>query len=59
MLIVSNSGSTGEGMSVAAVIDPQRQWKLSPVDLAVLDRWDDYTQAKEAMFQRTDTPAAP
>lgn len=41
------------------VIDPLRQWKLSPVDLAALDRWDDYTQAKEAMFQRTDTPAAP
>jgi polyphosphate kinase 2 (PPK2 family) len=34
-------------------------WKLSPVDLAALDRWDDYTRAKEAMFQRTDTPAAP
>ncbi|MFZ0117919.1 MAG: polyphosphate kinase 2 [Pseudonocardiaceae bacterium] len=41
------------------VIDPLRQWKLSPVDLAALDLWDDYTQAKEAMFQRTDTPAAP
>lgn len=41
------------------VIDPLRQWKLSPVDLAALDRWDAYTQAKEAMFQYTDTPAAP
>lgn len=41
------------------VIDPLRQWKLSPVDLAALDRWDDYTQAKEAMFKGTDTPAAP
>lgn len=41
------------------VIDPLRQWKLSPVDLAAVDRWDDYTQAKEAMIQRTDTPAAP
>ncbi|MGH4023995.1 MAG: polyphosphate kinase 2 [Pseudonocardiaceae bacterium] len=41
------------------VIDPLRQWKLSPVDLASLDRWDDYTQAKEAMFDGTDTPAAP
>jgi polyphosphate kinase 2 len=41
------------------LIDPLRQWKLSPVDLAALDRWDDYTQAKEAMFQRTDTLAAP
>ena len=31
-------------------IDPVRQWKLSPTDLASLDRWDDYTEAKEAMF---------
>ncbi|HEX6401793.1 MAG TPA: polyphosphate kinase 2 [Pseudonocardiaceae bacterium] len=44
---------------IIRVIDPLRQWKLSPVDLAALDRWDDYTQAKEAMFQCTDTPAAP
>jgi polyphosphate kinase len=41
------------------VIDPLRQWKLSPVDLAALNRWDDYTRAKEAMFAGTDTPAAP
>ena len=41
------------------VIDPLRQWKLSPVDLAALDRWDDYTRAKEDMFRGTDTPWAP
>jgi polyphosphate kinase 2 len=41
------------------VIDPLRQWKLSPVDLAALQHWDDFTRAKEAMFARTDTPAAP
>jgi hypothetical protein len=40
-------------------IDPVRRWKLSPMDLASLDRWDDYTQAKEAMFAATDTPAVP
>jgi polyphosphate kinase 2 len=44
---------------IIRVLDPLRQWKLSPVDLAALDRWDDYTRAKEAMFERTDTPAAP
>ena len=44
---------------IIRVIDPLRQWKLSPVDLASLNRWDDYTRAKEAMFERTDTPAAP
>jgi polyphosphate kinase len=41
------------------VIDPLRQWKLSPVDLAALDRWDDYTRAKEEMFAGTDTAWAP
>ncbi|WP_432562580.1 polyphosphate kinase 2 [Kineococcus sp. SYSU DK003] len=40
-------------------IDPVRQWKLSPMDLASLDRWDEYTAAKEAMFERTDTGYAP
>lgn len=39
--------------------DPVRQWKLSPTDLASLDKWDDYTQAKEAMFFYTDTGDAP
>ena len=40
-------------------LDPVRQWKLSPIDLASLDRWDDYTRAKEAMFSATDTAFAP
>ena len=40
-------------------IDPVRQWKLSPSDLASLDRWDDYTVAKEAMFRHTDTTYSP
>ena len=40
-------------------IDPVRQWKLSPTDLASLDRWDDYTAAKEAMFRSTHTDHAP
>jgi polyphosphate kinase 2 len=39
--------------------DPLKQWKLSPVDLASLDKWDDYTEAKEAMFFYTDTADAP
>lgn len=39
--------------------DPVRQWKLSPTDLASLDKWDDYTEAKEAMFFYTDTGDAP
>lgn len=39
--------------------DPLKQWKLSPVDLASLDKWEDYTEAKEAMFFYTDTADAP
>ncbi len=38
---------------------PLKQWKLSPVDLASLDKWDDYTAAKEAMFFATDTADSP
>jgi polyphosphate kinase len=41
------------------IIDPVRRWKLSPMDIESLDKWDDYTEAKEAMFFYTDTPAAP
>jgi polyphosphate kinase len=40
-------------------IDPVRRWKLSPMDLESLDRWDDYTKAKEAMLLTTDTEYAP
>jgi polyphosphate kinase 2 len=40
-------------------IDPVRQWKLSPTDIALLDKWDAYTEAKVAMFRHTDTPEAP
>ncbi len=39
--------------------DPLKKWKLSPIDKASLDRWDDYTEAKEAMFFYTDTADAP
>jgi polyphosphate kinase len=39
--------------------DPLKQWKLSPIDMASLDKWDDYTEAKEAMFFYTDTADAP
>jgi polyphosphate kinase 2 len=40
-------------------LHPLKQWKLSPVDLASLGRWDDYTRAKEAMFFHTDTADSP
>ena len=38
---------------------PLKQWKLSPIDMASLDKWEDYTKAKEAMFFETDTADAP
>jgi len=39
--------------------DPMKQWKLSPMDLESRRRWEDYTRAKEIMFQRTHIPEAP
>jgi polyphosphate kinase 2 len=40
-------------------IDPVRQWKLSPTDIALLDKWNAYTEAKVTMFERTHTDEAP
>jgi polyphosphate kinase len=40
-------------------VDPVRRWKLSPMDIASLQRWDEYTEAKQAMFFYTDTADAP
>lgn len=39
--------------------DPIKQWKLSPMDLASLDRWEEYTKAKEDMFFYTNTKESP
>ncbi len=39
--------------------DPLKRWKLSPIDMASLEKWEDYTEAKEAMFFYTDTADAP
>jgi polyphosphate kinase 2 len=43
----------------ARQLDPLKQWKLSPVDKMSRDKWDEYTEAKEAMFFYTDTADAP
>jgi len=40
-------------------VHPLKQWKLSPIDMASLDKWDEYTRCKEAMFVHTDTADAP
>lgn len=39
--------------------DPMRRWKLSPTDLESINRWEDYSRAKDAMFAATDLPEAP
>jgi polyphosphate kinase 2 (PPK2 family) len=41
------------------LVDAVRQWKFSPMDMESINRWDDYTEAKEAMFGATDTDIAP
>jgi polyphosphate kinase 2 len=43
----------------ARIEDPLRQWKLSPMDIESWLRWDDYTKARDRMFEVTDTPHAP
>jgi len=40
-------------------VHPLKHWKLSPIDLASLDKWEEYTRSKEAMFFHTDTADAP
>lgn len=39
--------------------DPLKHWKLSPIDLQSLDKWEDYTEARQTMFFHTDTADAP
>jgi polyphosphate kinase len=39
--------------------DPMRQWKLSPMDLESMTRWEDYSRAKDEMFVHTDIEEAP
>ena len=44
---------------VSRIMDPLKQWKISPMDLASLSRWKEYTEAKESMFFFTDGPDCP
>ena len=39
--------------------DPLRRWKLSPMDLESINRWEEYSRAKDEMFVHTDIPEAP
>ena len=40
-------------------VDPVRQWKLSPMDLESITKWEEYSRAKDEMFVHTDIPSAP
>ena len=57
-MVLGVAEGTGDALHVRR-IDPVRQWKLSPSDLASLDRWSDYTVAKETMFQHANTTEVP
>jgi polyphosphate kinase len=39
--------------------DPLKQWKVSPIDQAAIEKWDEYSAARDLMFDNTDTPHAP
>src|SRR5665647_638706 len=55
----SVSDSEQERRFRSRVTDPMRQWKLSPMDLESITRWEDYSRAKDEMFVHTDIPEAP
>ncbi|MGB0452455.1 MAG: polyphosphate kinase 2, partial [Bacteriovoracaceae bacterium] len=44
---------------IGRLLDPLKQWKISPMDIQSLGKWTDYTEAKESMFFYTDTPESP
>jgi polyphosphate kinase 2 (PPK2 family) len=43
----------------ARIVDPLRQWKLSPMDLESFSRWYEYSKARDMMLEATDTDIAP
>jgi polyphosphate kinase 2 len=55
----SVSDAEQERRFAARLEDPMRQWKLSPMDLESISRWEDYSRAKDEMFVHTDLPEAP
>jgi polyphosphate kinase 2 len=55
----SVSDSEQENRFRSRLEDPMRRWKLSPMDLESITRWEDYSRAKDEMFVHTDIPEAP
>jgi polyphosphate kinase len=58
-ILVLRSPNRNKLAALKPETDPLKRWKLSPIDKASLDKWEDYTEAKEAMFFYTDTADAP
>ena len=59
VLVLGHPRRAAHAGSTIRQVDPVKQWKLSPIDLESLDKWDAYTDAKEAMFHYTDSELAP
>ena len=59
VLVLGDPGRTATTFPHRVKNEPLKKWKLSPIDKQSLDKWDDYTEAKEAMFFYTDTADAP
>ena len=55
----SVSDDEQESRFKARIDDPTRRWKLSPMDLEARERWQDFSQAKDAMLAHTNIPEAP
>ncbi|GAA1973610.1 polyphosphate kinase 2 [Microbacterium pumilum] len=55
----SVSDDVQQARFVSRLEDPMRRWKLSPTDLESITRWEDYSRAKDAMFDATDIDEAP
>ena len=55
----SVSDSEQQRRFASRLSDPMRQWKLSPMDLESISRWEDYSRAKDEMMVHTDIPEAP
>ncbi|GAA2706397.1 MULTISPECIES: polyphosphate kinase 2 [Actinoplanes] len=55
----SVSGREQQRRFRARLKDPMRRWKLSPMDVESINRWEEYSRAKDEMFVHTDIPEAP
>jgi len=55
----SVSATEQQARFTSRLLDPMRRWKLTPTDVASISRWEDYSRAKDEMFEHTDSEVAP